>query len=220
MALRSQNTASGSGVASASCSVAAVLGDRIVVCIYERDGGPITAVNSDVSGALTQDRQRAATAAQSAIYSKENVAGGTHTITVDFTVNRTFDFTVAVFSGQATTGVDATNAAGNSSTTSHGYGSVTPSASALVITCLGIGSDHGGATVPAGFTALNVDAGANIKRQSYAYKEGHTGAITPTTTTTNSVSSDGTIAAYLESAGGGGGAALRPVFTRMGARRL
>lgn len=219
MALRTQNTASGSGVANASCSVTVVSGDRIVVCIYERDGGAISSVTSDIDGALTQDRQRAVTAAQSAIYSKSNATGGTHTITVDFGTGRTFDFTVAVFSGQATTGADTTNAAGNSATTSHGYGAVTPSASALVITCLGTGSDHGGATVPAGFTALNVDAGANTNRQSYAYKEGHTGAVTPTTTTVNSVSSDGTIAAYLESAGGGG-AALRPVFTRMGARRL
>lgn len=203
--LRVQNTASGSGVTSANCSLVGVqAGDRLIVLVRERDGGSISSVTSDLDGALTQDVQRAATAAQAAIYDRPNATAGTHVITVTFGANRTFDFNASAWSGLATTGnADTTGNAGNSGTTSHNNGNITPSGVSLLITCLGIGGDSGGATPPAGFTALNVDAGATSNRQAYAYQVSFSGTLNPVTTTINSTSSDGVDAAFIEAAPAG-----------------
>lgn len=200
--LRVQNTASGTTGTITSQLTGVQTGDLLAVCIYERDGNSVTTPSDDVNGTWSLGATRSATAARSALYYFKNSAAGNPTVSLTISGTSPRDMTVMAFSGMATTGgTDASNSAGNSSTTSQTHGSITPSASALVIACLGIGSAHGGITQNSGFTALNIDAGASSQRQNYAYKVSHTGAINVTETTTNSVSSDAVVAAFLESAG-------------------
>lgn len=183
-------------------------GDLLTVCFYERDGTAITSIADDVNGAWDLAVTRAATAARSGIYYFRNSGAGNPTLTVTLSGTSPRDMNFAAWSGMDTVAVDTTNNAGNSATTSHSHGAVTPSASALILTTMGIGGAHGGISLHSGFTALDIDAGGTSQRQVYAYKLAHTGAITVTHTSTSSVSSDAVVAAFLEAAGGGGGGGL------------
>lgn len=205
-ALRVQNTASGTTGTITAQLAGVQAGDLLTMCLYERDGNSITTPTDDVNGgSWTQAVSRATTAARVAIFYFQNSAAGSPTVSLTISGTSPRDINVAAWSGMATTGgTDATNNAGNSATTSHTHGSVTPSASALVLACLGLSNTHGGITQNSGFTALNVDAGGSSQRQNYAYKLAHTGAINVTETTTSTVSSDAGVAVFLESAGGGG----------------
>jgi len=200
-ALRTQATGQGTTGGVTAQLTGVLSGDLLTLCFYERDGNSITSVSDDLNGAWTQAVVRATTAARSGIYFFKNSAAGNPTVTLTISGTSPRDFNFAAWSGMVTTGgADTTNNAGNSSVTSHTHGSVTPSASALILTALGIGADHGGNTLNAGFTALNIDASAATNKQIYGYKLAHTGAVNPTHTTVNSVSSDGVVATFLESA--------------------
>jgi len=200
--LRVQNTASGTTGTITAQLVGVQAGDLLAACIYERDGNSVTTPSDDVNGTWSLAATRATTAARAGLYYFQNSAAGSPTVSLTISGTSPRDMNVMAFSGMATTGgANATNNAGNSSTTSQTHGSVTPSASALIVACLGSGNDHGGRTLNSGFTGLNIDAGASTNRQIYAYKAAHTGAINVTHTTTNSVSSDAVVAAFLETAG-------------------
>ena len=194
--LTSQTT----GTEAGTINVTVAAGERIIVTVRERDGTAVTC-SSSLDGALTQVVTSAALAARVSIFYLQAPTTGTHTLTVSGGSVR--DFNAQVWAGLQNAAVDTTNNTTNSSTTSHGHGAVTPSATALLITCMG-STDHGGMTPYAGFTALTIDGLATNNRQFYAYKTGHSGAITPTHTSTSSASSDAVVAAFLETAGGGG----------------
>jgi len=220
--LRTQATGAASGVPDVVATLTGVqTGDLLALCLYERDGVSIVSIGDSVNGAWTLAATRALVAARVAVYYLPNSAAGNPVVTATLGGTTPRDINVSAWSGvQTASPLDTTGNAGNSAVTSHLHGSVTPSASSLLITCLG-STDHGGVSaLDAGFVALNIDAGVtNTNRRVYAYKVGHTGAVNPTHVVNSSSNSDAIVAAFLESVGGGG-AALRPVFTRMGARRL
>lgn len=192
--LTSQTT----GTEAGTVNVTVGSGERIIITLRERDGSTVSA-SSSLDGALTQVVTSAAVAARASIFYLQSPSVGTHTITVSGGSVR--DFNVQVWAGLQNAAADTSNSATNSSTTSHSHGAVTPSASALIITAMGA-TDTGGTTPHTGFTALNIDGLATTNRQFYAYKAGHTGAITPTHTTTTTASSDAVVAAFLEATGG------------------
>lgn len=206
-ALRVQNTGTGTTTLSTTLT-GVVAGDMLSACVYERDGNTISGVSDDVNGAWTQVFNRAAAVARIALFYKANSGAGNPVVTATIGGTAPRDINAAAWSGLPTSvTADTSNSTSNASGTSHPHGSVTPSASALIITCLGVGSDHGGSpTYNAGFTGLNVDAGVGQpNRQLYAYKASHTGTINPTHTTVNSVTSEGGVGVFVESGGGGGG---------------
>ena len=199
--LRSQTT--GNEAADAS-GVTLVAGDLIVVTLRERDGSTM-AVSDSVNGAYTRALAAPITVGVAEIWYFRNSAGGTANFTV--TGGSLRDYNVSVWIGMQTGAgtLDTTNSNTNSATTSHAHGSVTPSASALIVTALTCGT-HGGFTPHSGFTALTAGpSGSGVDRQHYAYKLAHTGAVNPTHTSGNSITSDACCAAFLESGGGGGG---------------
>lgn len=203
-ALRTQNTGSANGAADVTATLTGVaLGDLLTLCLYERDGAAISSISDSVNGAWTQVLTRAAVAARIAIYYFPNSAAGNPLVTATLGGTSPRDINVAAWSGiQTVSPLDTSNNAGNSAQFDHLHGSVTPSASSLLITCLGLGNDHGGMTEHAGFVALDTDPGVtNAGRRYFAYKLSHTGAINPTHTSTNSQSSDAGVAAFLEAAG-------------------
>lgn len=184
--------------------IAVQAGDLIVVTLRERDGSTM-AVSDSLNGAYSVARNAPVTVVRIAIYYFRNSAAGTINMTV--TGGTVRDYTVSVWRGMQTgAGVlDATNGVTNSATTSQTHGSVTPSASALVITAFG-GGAHDGVTPHSGFTALNVgpSAAGGTDRRYYAYKLAHTGAVNPTHTSTSAITADAAVATFLEAAGGGG----------------
>lgn len=201
-ALVSQTT--GNEVADAA-GVVLSSGHLVVVLLRERDGSTM-AVSDSVNGAYTRAVAAPVTVGVAEIWYKQNSSAGTATFTVTGGSQR--DYVVAVFSGAATTGgPDVTNGATSASGTSHPHGSITPSASAIVVTALATNSGTGLMTVAAGYTALTIGSsgGGSAEKQFYAYKLGHTGATNPDHVSTNSVISNAAIAAFLESGGGGGG---------------
>lgn len=207
-ALRTQNTGSANGVADVTTTLTGVqAGDLLTVCIYERDGAAISAVGDSVNGSWTLVATRAAIAARIGLYYFVNSGAGNPLVTVTLAGTSPRDINAAAWSGMATSSVlDTNNNAGNSATTSHTHGSVTPSAPSVLLTCAGLGNDHGGMTPNSGFTALNTDGGvANAGRRYYAYKLTHTGALNATHTSTNSQSSDAVVGAFLEAAAGSSG---------------
>lgn len=208
-ALRTQTANSGSGDVAATLT-GVQSGDLLICCIHERDGAAITGVSDTVNGSWTQAVTRAITAARVAIFYFQNSGAGNPVITVDQVGAAPMNISTSAWSGCATTGgADTTGNAGNSSTTSHTHGSVTPSASALLITVCG-GGALGADTLNTGFTMFNRDTTQLSGQQFFAYKATHTGALNPTHTSANTQSTDGVVAAFLE-AGGGGGTAV-PVF--------
>jgi len=207
-AIRVQTTGNDGGTAAVSGTLTGVQsGDLLTVQFRERDGVSITSVSDTVNGAWTLAVTRAVTAARAGIYYFEGSAAGNPVVTVQFSgSSQPSDAVFIAWSGvEASGALDTTNSGGNSGTTTHSPGAITPSASSLVLTVVATGSDHGGETQPSGFTDLPPDGGATSNRQAYAYKVGHTGSVTASTTTTNAVNSDAVVAAFLESAGGGGG---------------
>lgn len=211
--LRTQNTASGTTGGISAQLTGVQTGDLLVMTLYERDGNTITSVADDVNGAWTAAVNRAATAARTGIYYFPNSAAGNPTITLTISGTSPRDMNVSAWSGiQTSSTLNTTGNAGNTSTTSQTHGSITPSASSLIIASLGAGSATGGSTLNTGFTALNIDAGASSQRQIYSYRTGFTGTINVTETTTNTLSSDGVDAAFLESAA----AATSPKFFLIG----
>lgn len=180
-------------------------GALLAVCFYERDGGAITSIADSVNGAWSVAVTRAITAARSGIYFFPNSAAGDPTLTVQIAGTSPRDMNFSAWTGIVTASpLDTTNNAGNSAATNHTHGSITPSGSSLILTCLGLGNDHGGITLHSGFSALTVDGGtATPGRSVFAYKVAHSGAITPSHTSTNAQNSDAVVAAFLEAAGGG-----------------
>lgn len=206
--LRVQCTAFIDGGTTANCSLVGVqAGDLLTIALRERDGNAPATFTSDLDGTFTLAVTRSVSAARASIYYLKNASAGTHVVTVTFAGGSSYDFNAAAFGGAATTGgADTTNNNGSASTTSHSHGSITPSASAIIITSWG-GADNGGETPGGdGMTALNNTGSCCGGRQYFQYKVGHTGAIDGDFTTTNSVAFDAVIAAFLES----GGAAAAP----------
>lgn len=208
-ALRAQTT----GYEGGNATLALVAGDLVIVTARERDGSALT-VSDSINGAYATAVTRAAVVARAGIWYFRNSGAGTANFTV--TGGSVRDYNVSAWSGMQDIAVDTTNNAGSTST-SHPHGSVTPSASALIITAMGTGS-HGGCTADAGngFTALDISASATADRQHYSYKLAHTGAVNPTPTTVNSVGADRCVAAFLETGGGGGGGTGQPAVKRLG----
>lgn len=180
-------------------------GDLLVICIYERDGTAITGVSDDLNGAWTSAVTRGAVAARIGIFYFANSGAGNPTITASVAGTAPKGCNVSAWSGCATSSpLDTTGNAGNSATTSHTHGSITPSAASLVITATGYGNDPGALTLHTGFTALTADTTIlEFARQAWAYKVTHTGTINPTHTATDAQSSDAVCAAFLEAAAGG-----------------
>lgn len=173
-------------------------GARVIVTVRERDGSTVTVLD-DQNGSYAQDVSASTIGSRAAVFSFANSAAGTLNLTVAGGTVR--DYNASVWTGLAAGAVDTTNTGSTVSATSHPHGSITPSASALIITAMGCGS-HGGITQHAGFTALTVNpTGGAVDRQNFSFKISHTGAITPTPTSVNTVFSDAVVAAYLESAG-------------------
>lgn len=201
-ALVSQTT--GNEVADAS-GVTLSAGDLVVVLLRERDGSTM-AVSDSVNGPYTRARAAPITIGVAEIWYKQNSSAGTANFTVTGGSQR--DYVVAVFSGAATSGgADVTNGATSANGTSHTHGSITPSASAIIVTAFATSAGTGVMTVASGYTALTSGSsgGGAAEKQYYAYKLAHTGATNPDHVSANSTISDAAIAAFLESGGGGGG---------------
>ena len=195
--LRAQYTGTEAGTVTLTGVVA---GDTILVTLRERDGSTMS-VSDSLNGAYTEDVTRAVNAARTSIFRFSNSAGGNPVLTVSGGTVR--DFNASIWSGVTNGAPDTTNATGSGSATSLTHGSVTPSATALLITSLG-STDHGGVTIDPTFTGLNIDGAATSNRQAYSYRVGFSGSVNPTHTATASCAYDAVVAAYLETAGGAG----------------
>ena len=181
-------------------------GNRLIVCIRERDGTAVSSISDTVNGSWTLTGNGVTQSiddARVAIYSFPNSGAGNPTVTVTMAGTAPKDVNLSEWSGTNTGAADNTATFNQTSGTSHAAGTFTPSASALVIAAIGFSADPGTRT-PSGFTSLNIDAGA-AARQWFGYATGVTGASTPTITTSNTVTSDGAMAGFLETGGGGGG---------------
>jgi hypothetical protein len=208
--LRDQDVVdTGAGATDADVTLTSIqAGDLLVVCFRERDGGSIAGLSviSDLDGAFAQVVTRANNAARVWIGALLASSAGTHVITIDYGgPSVVFDANASGWGGIESGTADTTNNTGGGATTSHNHGSVTPSASALIITCWGCSGDNNGETPGAdGMTALTNTASIAsdfLGKQYYQYKVGHTGAIDGDFTTADSVAFDGVIAAFLESEG-------------------
>lgn len=212
-ALVQQANNSEGGVANtiAAALTGAASTNRLIMCITDRDGYAISGITDTVNGAWTlagNGISAAAAARRAAIYSFPNGGAGNPTATATLAAASPKDASLSEWSGTGTGAADTSNSATSAAATSHSCGSITPSGASLLIAVLGTSADHGGVTAPAGFTLLTVHGSAQ-QRCAYAYKTGHTGAITPSFTTVNAVSSDAVVVAYLEAGGGGGGSAVK-----------
>jgi hypothetical protein len=135
-------------------SIAASAGDLIVVTLRERDGSTM-AVSDGTNGSYTRAVAAPVTVVVTEIWYFRNSAAATLAFTV--TGGSVRDYNVSVWGGMQDVAVNTTNSVTNSATTSHTHGSVTPSASALIITSHA-GATHGGMTPHSGFTALTAGA--------------------------------------------------------------
>jgi hypothetical protein len=171
-------------------------GATIIVAARERDGNTLS-VSDDQNGAHTEAVSVSTIGSRAGVWFFHNSAAGTLNLTV--TGGSVRDYNASAWTGLQAIAADTTGTASTVSGTSHPHGSVTPSASALLMTAMGCGS-HGGLTQHTGFTALTVNpTGSAVDRQNYSYKISHTGTINPTITSVNTIFSDTCVAAFLES---------------------
>lgn len=165
----------------------------------------ITAISDSVNGSWTRAVQGAGSPSSEIWYKKNAGAGSTVvTVTVGRLQNAGGDF--QEFSGCATTGgADASGANANTSTTTPVTGSITPSASALIVAgcTFTVGTYSSGPTNS--YTRLtNATFGFGSNKVEAAYKVGVTGSTSTGWTLSSSGNQDTTIAAFLEPATGGG----------------
>lgn len=189
---------------SATAVVTAQAGDLIVVTVGDRDGGTPSSVSSSLDGAFTADRSNVGAGSASAhIYSRANCSAGSHTITVSYTGNAVFDFTVVVLKNMATSShVHASNSATNASGTAHSHGSITTTAATIIITAIDTDGDSGADTPGTGMEELNRHASAADRRfWQYRISSGAE-TINPGYTSGNAVPSNAVVVAYNVAAGG------------------